>query len=482
MATGHVRKRGSRWVYVHYVIDPATGQGRYKWKSGFKTKSDAQRSLRKAMTAVEAGTFIEPTKISFADYINVVWLPQLTDQVESSTRESYERNMRVHVLPRLGGVRLQQLSPLHLNELYRDLQEQPAALPTGANRRHDPKVYARIARLESQALSYREITAAIREEFPSETKLTKDAVARIIARSREPGRGAGRTLSVRTVRYIHTIISRALKDAIKVGFIGSNAARNASPPRKPKGKAKKTVWTAEQTRSFLDWAKSIDHRLWPTWAFAAASGDRRGANLGLRWRDLDFDRGTAELISTVTCVNHQIVVKPYGKTGQNHAIVLDGGTLAMLRWWRARQNAERLMLGISHACASTDADCNETGYHLRDLVFSRPDGDYLHPERFSREFKRAQARYNREHPDVPLPEISLHSLRHGWATLALEAGVPMKVVQDRLNHATEAITADVYTHVRAPLQSDAAERVAAMILPELGEPEIAEAGLPPSDS
>jgi len=41
----------------------------------------------------------------------------------------------------------------------------------------------------------------------------------------------------------------------------------------------------------------------------------------------------------------------------------------------------------------------------------------------------------------------------------------MKVVQDRLNHSSEAVTADIYTHVRAPLQSDAAERVASMILP-----------------
>ncbi len=98
-------------------------------------------------------------------------------------------------------------------------------------------------------------------------------------------------------------------------------------------------------------------------------------------------------------------------------------------------------------------------------MFSRPDGDYLHPERFSREFDRAQVRYNRANPGEPLPKISLHGLRHGWATLALEAGVPMKVVQDRLNHSSESVTADIYTHVRAPLQSDAAERVAAMILP-----------------
>lgn len=167
----------------------------------------------------------------------------------------------------------------------------------------------------------------------------------------------------------------------------------------------------------------------------------------------------------MTCVNHQLVVKPYGKTGENHAIILDQGTLAILKAWRSLQNQERLAAGASHECASPEPDCLLPGYHVRDLVFAQPDGDYLHPERFSREFKRAQVRHNRENPDEPLPTISLHALRHGWATVALEAGVPMKVVQDRLNHASERITADIYTHVRAPLQSDAAERVARLILP-----------------
>ena len=176
------------------------------------------------------------------------------------------------------------------------------------------------------------------------------------------------------------------------------------------------------------------------WAFIATSGDRRGANLGLRWSDIDFDAGTASLTWTVTCVNHKIVVKPYGKTGDGHAIMLDEGTLAILRYWRSLQNQERLILGFSHVCAPAEPGCG-------------------------REFKRAQARYNRDNPEAQLSEISLHALRHGWATVALEAGVPMKVVQDRLNHASDRITADIYTHVRAPMQSDAAGRVANMLLP-----------------
>ena len=464
MATGHVRKRGKKWAFVHYVIDPATGEGKYRWKSGFATKSEAQRAMREAISATEQGTFIEPSKMSYADYVKRLWLPQLEDQLESSTIESYERNMRVHILPRIGGIKLQQLGPIHLNDLYRDLQKQEVKIDDSTNRRHDPKVYPRIEYLRSQGVGYGAIANKLAKEFPDEKPLSKNAVAAIVRRSRESTKNQG-NLAVRTVRYIHTIISRSLKDAVKLGLVNDNIARNATPPRKPKTKVTRPMWTAEETRTFLDWARSEHHRHWVAWAFIATSGDRRGANLGLRWQDIDFEQGTAALIWTVTCVNHQLVVKPYGKTGENHAIILDQGTLAILKSWRSLQNQERLAAGASHECVSPEPDCELPGYHVRDLVFAQPDGDYLHPERFSREFKRAQIRYNRENPDTPLTAISLHALRHGWATVALEAGVPMKVVQDRLNHASERITADIYTHVRAPLQSDAAERVAGLILP-----------------
>ena len=147
MATGHVRKRGKKWAYVQYVTDPATGEGKYRWKSGFATKSEAQRALREALTAVEKGTFIEPSKMSYAEYVERIWLPQLDDQLESSTIESYERNMRVHVLPRIGGIKLQQLGPIHLNDLYRDLQSKEVTDKDSSNRRHDSRIYPRIAYL-----------------------------------------------------------------------------------------------------------------------------------------------------------------------------------------------------------------------------------------------------------------------------------------------------------------------------------------------
>jgi hypothetical protein len=63
-----------------------------------------------------------------------------------------------------------------------------------------------------------------------------------------------------------------------------------------------------------------------------------------------------------------------------------------------------------------------------------------------------------------LPRIRLHDVRHGYATAALAAGVPPKVISQRLGHATIAITMDTYSHVIPGLDEQAAETVARLIL------------------
>jgi len=73
--------------------------------------------------------------------------------------------------------------------------------------------------------------------------------------------------------------------------------------------------------------------------------------------------------------------------------------------------------------------------------------------------------FNRDHPDTTLPSIALHGLRHKWATLALSAGIDIKIASERLNHSSTNIIRAIYTHVTPPMQRDAAERVAGLILP-----------------
>lgn len=208
------------------------------------------------------------------------------------------------------------------------------------------------------------------------------------------------------------------------------------------------VWDGDQLRSFLDHV--AESRYLPPWLFLATTGCGRGEALGLKWADVDLDVATAIISRQVTAIDHELRIKELPKTKAGHTIRLDPGTIDMLRTWRATQGEERLLLG--------------TDYHDQGFVFTQADGSVYHPDRFSREFLRKQASHNRVRPDQPLPRLVLHGLRHTWATLALREGIDIHVVSERLDHSSTHITSEIYTHVTPPMQSDAAERVAARIL------------------
>jgi site-specific recombinase XerD len=85
-------------------------------------------------------------------------------------------------------------------------------------------------------------------------------------------------------------------------------------------------------------------------------------------------------------------------------------------------------------------------------MFTEPDGRALHPSDVTDLFQFLAAQ-------AGLPPIRLHDLRHGAATLALAAGVDMKVVQEMLRHSSITVTSDTYTSVLTEVACDAAERL-----------------------
>jgi integrase len=84
------------------------------------------------------------------------------------------------------------------------------------------------------------------------------------------------------------------------------------------------------------------------------------------------------------------------------------------------------------------------------MVAARLEGAFVHPDLFSQMFDRLVVR-------AKLPRIRLHDLRHTHASLLLKAGVPVKVVSERLGHATPAFTMAVYQHVLPAMQAEAAD-------------------------
>jgi integrase len=200
------------------------------------------------------------------------------------------------------------------------------------------------------------------------------------------------------------------------------------------------TWSADELHRLLE--ATAGDPLHPAFLLLATTGMRRGEALGLRWSDVDLDRGRASIRQTVIAVDHKV---QFGspKTGKSRrAVELDARSVAVLRSHRQRHLELRMSLGA--------------GWDQSALVFSKPTGEPLHPERFSRSFDRIVKR-------LGLPHIPLHGLRHTWATLALRAGVHPKVVQERLGHATISITLDIDSHAVPAMQTDAAERVVSLV-------------------
>lgn len=135
--------------------------------------------------------------------------------------------------------------------------------------------------------------------------------------------GAG-GLSPRSVRYVHTIVHRAFRDAVRWGRITRNPADGADPPRAAAtARPAMNTWSANQVRAFLDY--TTDHRLHAAFVVLATTGMRRGECLGLRWSDLlggqpvgdraDCDRGQPRGADRIT---EDCTGPAYGRLGSGH--------------------------------------------------------------------------------------------------------------------------------------------------------------------
>ncbi|MYW90800.1 site-specific integrase [Amycolatopsis rubida] len=200
------------------------------------------------------------------------------------------------------------------------------------------------------------------------------------------------------------------------------------------------VWTPEQTGRFLDVA--INHPLYPLFHLIAHIGLRRGEACGLRRSEIGLAAGEVR-------ISNQIVQWGW-ETGESspktdesvNAVAIDQDTALVLAQHLAVQDADRARLGSQ--------------WKEHDLAFTQWDGSPLHPAHVTDVFYELSRQ-------AGLPPIRLHDLRHGAATLALAAGVEMKVVQRMLRHSSITVTSDTYTTVLPQVAFAAAEATAAII-------------------
>jgi integrase len=121
---GHVRKRGEgSWCIVYDEGHDEQGKRKQRWRGGFKTRREAEDALAKVLDTIATGVYLEPTKMTYRQYVETTWLPVVRETRRPTTVEQYERTLRKHVLPSIGSAPLQKLTAPQLDRLYRSLTD-----------------------------------------------------------------------------------------------------------------------------------------------------------------------------------------------------------------------------------------------------------------------------------------------------------------------------------------------------------------------
>ena len=364
---GHIRKRGNRWsIVVDAGVHPETGKRRQKWYSA-RTKRLAERRLVEVLAELNKGSPApEPAKMRLGEYLRLWLRDYVEDGVRARTGDGYRTIVNRHLIPKLGAVRLGELTAAHIQEY--------------------------------QAKALRE--------------------------GRVDGTGG---LSPQTVTHHRTVLAETLNQAVTWGLVSRNVAQGVRSPRVRRRDPR--FLTISEIERLLSAARDTPYH--DAIHLALYSGLRRSELCGLRWQDVDLDRRELSVAQTM--------VRLLGGRG----IVLE----------EPKNDYSRRSIKLSEAPVQVlrEREMERDKVSPDDLVMD------LLPDTLSHRFTQITE-------GVGL-DVSLHDLRHTHASLLIRAGVPMKVVQERLGHASILTTMDLYAHIMPGMQEDAAEKLGEALAP-----------------
>ena len=254
-------------------------------------------------------------------------------------------------------------------------------------------------------------------------------------------------LSAQTVRHHHTILHKALHDAVEWGLLSRNPADAVSPPRVQRPELQ--TWNEDEIFRFLQEAKSTPY--YALFYTALFTGMRRSEILALRWCDVNLILAQISVNRSLHVLKGGKVVFRQPKTSKSRrTIALSPSAVITLKEHRDKQELEHLMLGIP--------------LKEEDLVFAHYDGTPLLPNTVTHAWIKLVRRSG-------LKSIRLHDARHSHASILLKIDVHPKIVQERMGHSSIQVTLDTYSHVAPGLQEKAAKHFDEAFISAYNEPE-----------
>jgi len=420
-------KSGTSWGYSFDAGHDENGKRVQEFKSGFETKGAASKAMRAALEDYENthGRVTQHRGILGRVIWGYVFGGEKTGNF--STQAAAEEALLAAVDRRAAA----EAVPAEVDPTFPDYIRY--WLTEHAGRRCAPKTLER----------YKELAEYLVRQL-GETRLndlTTAQIQRAIHRLEDSGGRVtkdypdGRPLAPKTVRHIGTLLYTCLAEADRLGvlkILHPMANKRVRLPRLVKRDP--AVLDKEKLRALFDRARGT--RLYPVVVLAAATGCRRGELLALQWTDLDESTGELSVSKSLEQTKAGLRVKST-KSEKPRRFVIPDWAISVLANHRAEQGTDKSLFGPD--------------YQDHGLIFCQPHGAYYSPDREGARVKELMRA-------VGLEGVSLHSLRHSFASELLSDGVPLAVVSERLGHADQNITLSIYSHAM-PADTRAAAKV-----------------------
>lgn len=245
-------------------------------------------------------------------------------------------------------------------------------------------------------------------------------------------------LSPNTIRRHHDLLSSSLRAALRLDMLSRCPTERVEPPRVIPKEAR--YYSPEDLKRL--YAAVEGHWLELPVRLAGCLGLRREEICGLKWSCVDFERRRIHIQAARTCAGGTVIQKETKNRSSNRVLLLTDELAPLLRREYLRQQQERQRMGA--------------GWPDTDLLLVNPDGRPYSPDSVTRSFRRFILTRQ-------LPGITLHGLRHTFATVASAQGAPLFEIGRALGHSTPATTGRIYTHLLDTTHSATLLRVAAAL-------------------